>query len=270
MIILITGATGLLGNTLLHRFIEEDCKVILLARNKIKIDALLSSIDEKFSDSILLAREVDLQISESVMQVCKEIIGMNLIPDVIINNAAVNTPLGNSWDIEIDSWKSHFDLNFFAPVIINNYFIPFFIEKTFGHIFNISGGGATKPMPYFSPYSASKSALVRYTETLALELVDYGISVNAIAPGFLASGIHTESISKESKLPYSVSDAIKTDFNKGGFDPNLTFDIIWKIIKSKNNGFSGNLVSAIWDQIESDLLDPMSLSREKYKLRRIV
>ncbi len=56
-----------------------------------------------------------------------------------------------------------------------------------GKIINLSGGGATNPLPGISAYAASKAAMVRFTETLALEVKEFGIDVNAVAPGALAT-----------------------------------------------------------------------------------
>src|SRR5205823_7175497 len=61
--------------------------------------------------------------------------------------------------------------------------IPHFRKQKYGKIVNLSGGGATAPLPGISSYAASKAAVVRLTETLAHELQDAGVDVNAIAPG---------------------------------------------------------------------------------------
>ena len=63
--------------------------------------------------------------------------------------------------------------------------LPHFRAQRYGKIILLSGGGATKPMPFLSAYAASKAALVRFGETLADEVRDAGIDVNAVAPGAL-------------------------------------------------------------------------------------
>ena len=64
--------------------------------------------------------------------------------------------------------------------------LPHLVGQGYGKIINLSGGGATSPMPRISAYAASKVAVVRFTETLATEVGD-GIDVNAISPGALAT-----------------------------------------------------------------------------------
>ena len=64
-------------------------------------------------------------------------------------------------------------------------FLPYMKKNKKGKIIQISGGGATNPMPNISSYAASKSAIVRFMETLAIELKEYRIDVNSVAPGAL-------------------------------------------------------------------------------------
>ena len=63
--------------------------------------------------------------------------------------------------------------------------LPHFHANGYGKIIQLSGGGATSPLPRLSAYAASKAAIVRFAETLAEELRGSGIDVNAIAPGAL-------------------------------------------------------------------------------------
>jgi len=64
-------------------------------------------------------------------------------------------------------------------------FIPHFKQHRYGKIVQMSGGGATAPLPRLSAYATSKAAIVRFAESIALELRDWGVDVNAIAPGAL-------------------------------------------------------------------------------------
>lgn len=190
-------------------------------------------------------------------------------PSVLVNNAGINTPLGNSWEININLWKHHFNVNFFTPVSLINLLIPYFIEQGSGSIINISGGGATKPMPYFSPYAASKTALVRLTENIGIELKDFSISVNAVAPGFLATNIHSDSINESSKVPDKTRGKILEEYISGGQDPNKAASLILNLIENTNFKFSGNLLSAIWDKFDKKLFDSDTLEINRFKIRRV-
>ena len=65
--------------------------------------------------------------------------------------------------------------------------VPHFTSRDYGKIIQLSGGGATTPLPRITAYAASKSAIVRFAESLALELQPHGVDVNAIAPGALST-----------------------------------------------------------------------------------
>ena len=105
--------------------------------------------------------------------------------DVLVNNAGIYGPIGPSETIGIDQWKKSIDINLNGPFHLCQLAIKYFKIKNQGKIINLSGGGATSPLPFISSYAASKAALVRLTETLANEVSAYGIEINAIAPGAL-------------------------------------------------------------------------------------
>ena len=77
------------------------------------------------------------------------------------------------------------EINIYGSVLPCRAVLPHFKQQRYGKIVQLSGGGATNPLPRISAYAASKAAVVRFAETLALEVQDDGIDVNAIAPGAL-------------------------------------------------------------------------------------
>src|SRR5205807_6845166 len=76
-------------------------------------------------------------------------------------------------------------VNLLGTALMTRAVLPLLRAQGYGKIINLSGGGATAPLPRFSAYAASKAAVVRLTETLACELKDDHIDINAIAPGAL-------------------------------------------------------------------------------------
>jgi len=266
--IVLTGATGGLGRALLLHAVINGHRVIMINRDLGKTRDLLTDSEIKKYHDLIDFFIADFSSQDWLDDFKSEIRRKNFKPSVLVNNAGINTPLGNSWKINIDLWKYHFNVNFFAPVSLINLLIPYFIEQGSGVIINISGGGATKPMPYFSPYAASKTALVRLTENIGIERKDFNISVNAVAPGFLATNIHSDSINESSKVPNKIRDEILEEYNSGGQDPNKAASLIVKIIENNNFRFSGNLLSAIWDKLDKKLFDSDTLEINRFKLRR--
>jgi hypothetical protein len=91
-----------------------------------------------------------------------------------------------------------------------------------GKIINLSGGGATTPMPGFSAYAASKAAVVRFTETLAMELAGSGVEVNAVAPGLLKTRMMDQMLEAgPERAGHQQIEAVMRSAETGGTPPAL-------------------------------------------------
>ncbi len=104
---------------------------------------------------------------------------------VLVNNAGVYGPLGSIEEIDWQAWVQAIEINLFGSILMCRALLPHFKSSRYGKIVQLSGGGATNPLPRISAYAASKAAVVRFAETLAEEVRENGIDVNAIAPGAL-------------------------------------------------------------------------------------
>ena len=105
--------------------------------------------------------------------------------DVVVANAGIYGPKGAVETVDWDEWRRAIDINLHGTVLTCRAALPHLKERRAGKIIILSGGGATRPMPFLSAYAASKAAVVRFAETLAGEVADFGIDVNTIAPGAL-------------------------------------------------------------------------------------
>src|SRR5439155_6860967 len=102
---------------------------------------------------------------------------------ILVNNAGIYGPMGAIEEVDWQAWVRAIEVNLFGTVLMCRAFIPHLRSQQYGKIVNLSGGGATAPLPRISAYAASKAAVVRLTETLAHELRDVSVDVNAVAPG---------------------------------------------------------------------------------------
>jgi 3-oxoacyl-[acyl-carrier protein] reductase len=102
-----------------------------------------------------------------------------------VNNAGVYGPKGEIESVDWSEWVAAMQINVFGSVLMSRAVLPHFKRQRYGKVIQLSGGGATSPMPRISAYAVTKAAIVRYAETLAEEVRGTGIDVNAIAPGAL-------------------------------------------------------------------------------------
>ena len=102
--------------------------------------------------------------------------------DVLMANAGVYGPKGPIETIDWDDWACAVEINLNGTVLSCRAVLPHFKAQRAGKIVVMSGGGATRPMPFFSAYAATKAAVVRFVETLAGEVAEFGIDCNSVAP----------------------------------------------------------------------------------------
>lgn len=266
--VLITGANGFLGQRLSMMYLESGFSLILMARKF--DDDFTKSLQNKCNksqiiDFICCELFNDNDLNEAIMMIKKKYQSLN----VLVNNAAIQNPISDIENLDIDDWKMNIELNLNVPVLLCNAMIPLLKKNSFSSIINISGGGATGPRPEFSAYAASKTALVRFTEIIALELEKYNIHVNAIAPGVMPSQMMQDIIKNE-----KVNDMEKKTANNsiiGSFEINGILDLFKFLSSDVSKGISGRLISAKWDnwkQWPSNLNE--LIDKDLYTLRRII
>src|SRR5207248_6471210 len=113
---------------------------------------------------------------------------------ILVNNAAVTGPIGPFDAVDWSEWVATITVNLAGAAYCTRKALSLFKPHRYGKIINISGGGASDPLPRMSAYAVCKAAIARFTETLALEVKEFGIDVNAVAPGPLATRMFDEMI----------------------------------------------------------------------------
>ena len=103
--------------------------------------------------------------------------------DVLVNNAGIYGPKGSIEEVAWDEWEHAMRVNLFGSVLCCRAVLPHFRANGYGKIIQLSGGGATSPLPRLSAYAASKAAIVRFAETLAEELRGHGDRRQRDRPG---------------------------------------------------------------------------------------
>ena len=183
---LVTGASRGLGREIAHALVAAGASVMLCARDAASLEMVGRELAERArSAQIVRWRVTDVtdqaQVATMLQQALGELGGLQ----VLVSNAGVYGPFGTIEDVDWADWVHAVEVNLYGSVIPIRAVLPHFKEQQQGKIIQLSGGGATNPLPRISAYAAAKAAIVRFAETVAEECRGLAVDVNSIAPGAL-------------------------------------------------------------------------------------
>ena len=270
---IITGASQGLGRVIAEHFVRAGASVLLTARDQ----TLLAHARDEIAKSAKQGQRVLMQVADvSDPRSCESVVAQarQELADltVLVNNAGVYGPKGPLEEVDWDEWTKAIEINLFGAVYMSRCAIPLFKARRYGKIINLSGGGATNPLPRISAYAASKAGVVRMTDTLAEELKEWRIDVNAIAPGALNTRLLDEVIAagpeKTGKAFYERS---LKQRKEGGAPLEKGASLAVFLASAASDGITGRLLSAVWDDWRTlpDKRDQLAAG-DVYTLRRIV
>ena len=268
MIIVVTGGTSGIGEDLAKK-LSIDNTVIICGTNKRKLSENKNSNIKKFKCDVSNERSV-LKFSALVEKKFKKI-------DVLINCAGTYGEIGKFYNLSFKKWKEAIEINFFGTFLVFKYFKKILKKSKIKKIINFSGGGAFYPFPNYSSYATSKAAVVRFTETIAKELKSEKITVNCIAPGFVATKIHKRTLKVGPK--FSGKNFFKETLSKirsGGTPYEKIFNCLKFLISKKSKNLSGKTISVNFDPWQSkkfhkyidDLQNTDELCMKRVNLRK--
>ncbi|MEO6568511.1 MAG: SDR family oxidoreductase, partial [Opitutaceae bacterium] len=193
---IITGANQGLGLEIARRFLLEGANIAICSRDPGKLATAASELRNVAKpEQKILALACDVSEVAAVNAFITAAISALGGVQVLVNNAGIYGPKGPSESVDWEEWKRAIEINLYGVMLPSRAIIPHYRTQGRGKIINLSGGGATQPLPMISAYAASKAAVVRLTETFAEELRSEHIDVNAVAPGALNTRLLDEVLS---------------------------------------------------------------------------
>lgn len=269
---IITGGNQGLGLEIALNFVANGADVMICGRNPETLEAAhvkLSSIAG--SNQKVASLVADVSKPKDAQRLFEETILMLGGCQVLVNNAGIYGPKGSIELIDWNDWLKTMEININGSVLMSRAVLPYFKERQYGKIIQLSGGGATNPLPRISAYAVSKAAIVRFAETLAEEVRGLGIDVNAIAPGALNTGMLDEILAAgPEKVGLEFYEKSLKQKASGGAPLSRGADLAVFLASADSDGITAKLISAIWDEWKSwshsiDILN----SSDVYTLRRV-
>ena len=188
--IILTGATGVIGNSIVDKLISAGANVLATGTN----DQKLKILQDKYKDINVI--KFDISDHEKIYQFvedCKKIFSNKI--DVLINNAGI-TQDNLSIRMKEDEWKRVIDINLTSTFLITKNVIKKMLKSKFGKIINITSVVGHTGNIGQANYAASKAAIIAMSKSLAVEYGKKNITVNCVSPGFIISDM-TAKISEE-------------------------------------------------------------------------
>lgn len=269
---IITGANQGLGFEIAKKYVLAGADVMLCARNVTLLNKAISELEVMATPGQKIMGDVadvssELDVRALVANTLEALGGCH----ILVNNAGVYGPKGEIESLDWAEWVKAIEINVYGSILMCRALLPHFKAQRYGKVIQLSGGGATNPLPLISAYAVSKAAIVRFAETLAEEVRGIGIDVNAIAPGPLNTRMLDEILEAgPEKVGQTFYDRSLQQKESGGAPLEKGADLALFLASGASDGLTAKLISAVWDNWEHwpDHLDELS-SSDAYTLRRV-
>ena len=189
--VLITGATGGIGHSIVHKFYNLGSKIVATGTNEIKLE----NLKKKFPNISVEKFKLDEhdKIEKFIEKVDKNLEGL----EILVNNAGI-TQDNLSIRLTEENWKKVLDINLTSTFLMSKFSIKKMLKRKLGKIINITSiVGHTGNLGQAN-YSASKAGIVAFSKSLAIEYAKKNININCVSPGFIKTEM-TDNINEEFK-----------------------------------------------------------------------
>ena len=177
--VIVTGATGGIGNSIIKSFIQNEARVLATGTNEEKLKSLKSTYDNVLIKKFDISKHNEI---ENFIEEATDILNGN--PDVLVNNAGI-TRDNLSLRMTSKEWNEVLNLNLTSTFLLCKFSLKKMLKNKFGKIVNITSVVGHTGNVGQANYAASKSGIIGFSKSLALEYAKKNININCISPGFI-------------------------------------------------------------------------------------
>jgi len=263
--VLVTGAGRGIGKRLAIGFAAKGARLGLLARSKAELDLCHLEIEHAGGSALRLRADVgDFEQVTAAVERMRVQFGAH--PRVLLCAAGILGPIGPFADSGPKAWEEVIRTDFVGVLNACRAVLPHMIEGRSGKIILLTGGGATPSRPNFAIYGATKTALVRFAETLADEVEEHNVQVNCLSPGATYTHMTDQILAAGERAGWREIEEAKQVRLTGGMAPEKQIELALFLASEQSNHISGRLINV---QDDWKKLRDKTVSPELYRLRRV-
>jgi 3-oxoacyl-[acyl-carrier protein] reductase len=236
----VTGGSKGIGRVVAAALAERGWRVALLARG----GAALEHARDELAGDGHATFAIDVADEQAWQQIAPDLADV----EGLVCAAGMLEPVGPIGSYTVQEFRRTLEVNVIGTLLAINACLPA-LRAHSGGIVTFSGGGATGPLPRFDAYAASKAAVARLTENIAVELAGEGLRVNCVAPGFVATDIHRSTLAAGPELAGAeYFERTRAELERGGAPAGEAAELVCQLLEDDASApFSGKLISAQWD-----------------------
>ena len=263
--VLVTGAGRGIGKRFALGFARLGAKIALVGRSKAEIDLAHIEIEQAGGNALRVRADVtDPEQMTLAVDRARVVFGGPI--DVLICAAAAAGPLHSFLQTSSKAWTDTIQVNLLGVAHSCRAVLPSMIERRAGKIIVLTCDSDALPKLNFSAYTTSKTAVVRFIETIAAEVLDHNVQANCFDPGPAYTNFTDEIIRAEARLEAPVVASAKETRRTGGISPELQLAHVSFLASEQSNHITGKLIHVTddWQKLRNVTLRPDALT-----LRRV-
>jgi NAD(P)-dependent dehydrogenase (short-subunit alcohol dehydrogenase family) len=261
--VLITGGSRGIGRVAADALAERGWRVALLARDELALQRAVSELPGEGHEAVAMD-VADERAWERLARRLGDVQGL-------VCAAAVLDPVGPIGSYSAADFRRTLEVNVLGTLLAIRACLPGLLASR-GAVVTFSGGGATAPLARFDAYAASKAAVARLSENIAVELAGEGVRINCVAPGFVATDIHQSTLAAGPELAGAdYFEHTRAELERGGVPASEAAELVCQLLQGDPDApFTGKLISAQWDPWrDASFRRRLAEERDLATLRRI-
>lgn len=269
--VLVTGGSMGIGYAAAAACLRAGARITICARTQTDVLQAVERL-EAVSPGHVCGAPADVTDIEQLNQIMDLLEREQGPLNAVIHSAGIYGPIGKITEVDPTEWFDAIRVNLFGTFLVARQAAVRLMKNGGGRMAFFSGGGAATPFPHYTAYSCGKVGVARLVETLAIEFASYKIELNCIAPGFVATRLHQQTLTagpERAGAEFFVQTRDKV--KNGAVSPDVGANCAAFLISNAAEGITGRFVAAPYDGY-MDWVRRVDLIRKSdlFTLRRIV